>query len=99
MKLYSIVITTSVSIFTLMQTTLFDQSIWQVLDKYGYPTAMLALAIWFIWNRQKKADGDRNDLISRNNELTRELITAVRTANACNFIESCKFREKENNDG
>ncbi len=78
-----------------------------VLDRYGYPTAILCVVLWFVWNRQKKADKDswerqqaadkeRNDLINRNNALTVQLIEVVKQGNACHFIGSdlgCKFEK------
>jgi hypothetical protein len=58
---------------------------WALMDKYGFPTAALTVTIWFIWNRQKKADDERNSLMVQNNLLTQQLIDEVKKANSCNY--------------
>jgi hypothetical protein len=86
-----------------MQNALVDNfDIWHILDKYGYPTAILTLALLFIWNRQKKSDGERTELMERNNNLTEQLLNAVKYNNACKYVDFCKFykqEEKKENDG
>lgn len=93
---FAVALTTVAGAYTAFQTAIGSYDIWAVLDKYGFPTAMLTVVVLFIWNRQKKADGERNELISQNSELVREVINAVKASNACKFIEAgnaCKFVE------
>lgn len=59
--------------------------LWAILDKYGFPTAAVIAACWFIWNRQKASDQERNGLIQQNNLITERLIKAVEAGNACKF--------------
>lgn len=73
------------SIYILLQLTGGSSDIFQVLDKYGFPTAFLGIVLWFLWNRQKAADSERNGLISRNNELTADLLKAVKDGNQCHY--------------
>jgi len=85
--MYSLSLVAVSSALAMLQSALSNADIWTVLDKYGFPTAMLTITVLFIWNRQKKADSDRNDLISRNNELTQQLINAVKAGNACKYLD------------
>lgn len=90
---YISIITAVAAGFAFMQNALVDNfNIWNVLDKYGFPTAALAITVLFIWNRQKKADAERAELLGRNNELLTQLLSAVRVGNACKYING----EKEN---
>jgi hypothetical protein len=48
--------------------------IFTILDKYGFPTAVLAVAILFIWNRQKRSDADAAAQRQETNDLIRKLL-------------------------
>lgn len=77
------------------------QTLGGLADRYGYPTVMLALALLVIVYLQRRSDKvksemdkERNDLVTKNNELTRELITEVKAGNSCKYERfSCPYEK------
>lgn len=89
-------------VWFLIQGTGESVDFFTTLDRYGFPTAALIITVWFIWNRQKKSDAERNDLnqernnlIATNNDLTKQLIATVERGNQCMYkIEHAQHDDK-----
>lgn len=75
----------SVGTFLFQSPVGSDFNIWTQIDKFGWPTVLSVLLLWFFWDRQKKADLERNALIQQSNLLTQQLIKEVRDGNSCKF--------------